>query len=227
MRKPPAERPKPPHSMVMTRVGNIDYPLVSVPQCRTCQSPHRLIIENHLISGRTSTGILRELESIDPDNEFHPSAEGIGEHYKRGHMPLTKAVQRRLFERRQEEVGERMNEALGTMMDHVTVAQMIVQKGGEKIATDELVPTVAETLGAAKFLHDIEKTLEDDVDNELWTSAMVIYMESAREVMTDEQWYAFGQRLTTHPILRAIKQKRDAIETNTVDAELVEEEVTP
>jgi hypothetical protein len=202
--------------MVMTRVGNQDYPLVSVPQCKTCQSPHRLVIENHLITGRTNTGIRRELEAMDPDGE-HPSAEGIGDHYRNGHMPLTKAIQRRLIERRAEAIGANMNAELDNLMDHVTVAQMILQRGGEKIATGDIDPDVAQTLQAAKFLWDVEKQAEGSVDNEMWTTAFMVYMESARELMTEEQWQTFGRKLSNHPVLRELATKRAAIEATAVE----------
>lgn len=211
-----------PASMVMTRVGGVDYPLVSVAQCKTCQSPHRLIIENHLITGRSNAGIRKELEAIDPDGE-HPTAEGIGEHYRKGHMPLNQAVKRRLIERRAEEIGKNMNAELETLMDHVTVAQMILQTGGEKVARGELDPNITETLAAAKFLFDIEKSAQGSVDNEMWTTAFMVYMEAARELMTEDQWQNFGRRLASHPVLREMAAKRDAIEANTIDAEVVEE----
>lgn len=215
---PESRRPSP-ASMVMTRIGGRDYPLRSVPQCKTCQSPHRLLIENALLQGRTYKAIERELEGLDPGPMGNPNAEGISHHYKEGHLPLPQAVQRRLIERRAEEIGINMESAVDSLVDKVTVAQSIVQKGWEMLAADQAAPTVAETISAIKLLHDIEKQSEQSLDQEAWVQSVQIMMEVARELMDDEQWDWFGRKLASHPVLRAMAKKAPAGE---IEGEVVE-----
>jgi hypothetical protein len=207
-----------PASMVMTRINGKDYPLKSVPQCKTCQSPHRLHIEQAMLQGRTYRAIERELEGLDPGAMGHPSSEGIANHYKEGHMPLPQAVQRRLIERRAEEIGLDMESKVESLVDKVTVAQSIVQKGWEMLAADQSAPTVAETISAIKLLHDMEKATEGSLDQEAWIGAVQVMMEVAREVMADDQWEYFGRKLSAHPVLHALARKNQPmIEGEVVD----------
>lgn len=207
-----------PSSMVMTRINGKDYPLKSVPQCKTCQSPHRLYIEKAMLEGRTYRAIERELEGLEPGVMGHPSSEGISHHYKEGHMPLPAAVQRRLIERRAEEIGLDMESKVESLVDKVTVAESIVQKGWELLANDAQAPTVAETLAAIKLLHDIEKQTEGSLDQEAWVGAVQVMMEVAREVMADDQWEYFGRKLSSHPVLHALARKKQAmIEAESID----------
>jgi hypothetical protein len=207
---------KMPASMIMTRIGGKDYPLKSVPTCKTCQSTHRLYIENALISGRTYRAIARSLPEDTSDT--NPSADGIANHYNEGHMPINQAVQRRLIERRYEEIGQSMESEVDAQVDKVVVAQMIVQKGWELMQSGAVDPTVAETLAAIKALNEMEKDAEQSVDQETWVASMQVMMEIAHKLMTPVQWQEFGRLLSSNPILRALASKED----QTVEGELEE-----
>jgi hypothetical protein len=205
---------KMPASMIMTRVNGRDYPLKSVPTCKTCQSPHRLWIENELLQGRGYRTIARSLPEETADT--NPSYQGIRNHYDQQHMPINQAVQRSIIERRQKEIGRNIEEAVDEQVDKILVTEMIVHKGWELLQSSAAQPTVAETLAAVKLLNELERSSETDVDNETWVATMQVMMEAAHAIMTEDQWHTFGRSLSQNPILRALASK----ETQTVEGEL-------
>lgn len=207
-----------PASMIMTRIGGKDYPLKSVPNCKTCQSVHRMFIENALITGRTYKAIERSLP--DETAAENPTSDNISAHYKNGHMPLPQEVQRRIIERRATDIGRNLEDAAEMLVDKYTVAEMIVHKGAEKILTGDVDPNVAETLAAIKLLHDFEKQNEINVDQEAWIASVQVMMELAHEVMDDEQWSRFGRQLATNPLLNALaKKQRGEVEGEVVETQ--------
>jgi hypothetical protein len=200
--------------MIMTRINGRDYPLKSVPSCKTCQSPHRLYIENALLQGRSYRNIARSLP--DETKDGNPSSEGIRNHYTQEHMPLNQAIQRGIIENRAKQIGRNIEEEVDEQVDKILVAEMVIHKGWEMLQTNAAQPTVAETLSAIKLLNELEKSSETDVDNETWVATMQVMMETAHALMTNEQWEKFGRQLASNPILRAIANK----EANTVEGEL-------
>lgn len=193
-----------PSSMVMTRIGGKDYPMRSVPNCKTCQDPNRMFIENELIRGRSYKLIAEALESMPAGGMGHPTADGISDHIRNNHLPLGVATQRRLIERRAKEVGKSIETSDDDLIDYVTVNQMIVSRGFERMQDGEINPDVAEVLAASKFLYQVEQAAGGGVDEQVWRDAMLAYMEVARDFIPAERWAEYGQALSRNPVLRAM-----------------------
>lgn len=204
-----------PSSMVMTRIGGREYPTRSVPNCKTCQSPHRLTIENLLLTaGRTFAAIARELPE-----EAGLSAENLADHYNRGHMPLQVETRIRLRDRRAEEVGKQLDDAATMLVDQVVVADAILQIGYERIMKGEVEPDVADIIAAAKFRQQVEREMGEAIDTEMWVSAINEMLTVAESVMPPEIWNEYGQRLLNNPVLNALRQKqKDAAERAALEA---------
>ncbi len=190
-------------SMVMTRIGGHEYPMVSSPTCKTCQHPSRLEIENSMILGTAVMSILADL----PEDDFKPSYWGIRAHFKNGHMPLEAATQVALIERNAKRQGLVIEEAVGSLVDHITVTEMVVQKGFERMQKGEIEPDLADTLNAVKIIDQIQSRNNSDLDHETWVSACMSMLEDARSIMTQEQWETYGRKLATNPILSALTAK--------------------
>lgn len=195
--------------MVQTMVNGRTYPMKSVPQCKTCQHPMRYDIEAAMCAGRSYRGILGMLPEEYADT--NPTYEGLRNHFTNGHMPLPAAAQRRLIERNYEKSGRKIEEAVDDLVDnYVTVAEMVVQRGVERLAAGEINPEVSDVLNAVKTLHAINQTAQAGVDQEAWQSAMMAYMEEVATIMSPEQMQALGKRLSMNPTLRALAAKREA-----------------
>lgn len=193
-------------SMMMTRIGGRDYPLKSNPNCKTCQHPQRMEIENSMIEGRAVMAILRDL----PQDEFRPSYEGIRTHLKNGHIPLQAATQVALIERNAKRQGLKIEETVEDLVDHITVTEMVVKRGFERMQRGEIEPEMADTLNAVKILEQIQSRTDSDMDHEMWVSATMSMLEDARQIMSPEQWDRYGKKLSSNPVLKALSEKQAA-----------------
>lgn len=196
-------------SMVMTRIGGQDYPLRSEPRCSTCQSPHRMFIEGRLIRGDSYASIAREVAAL-PHDEHHkpPGKQSISIHTRNGHMPLGQSTQRRIIERRAKQAEQSVEDSEDPLVDYLTLNQMMVQQGFEKMVTGELQFSAGDVLRASQFLHDIEREAADDVDQEVWIEAMMEYMSIAKQFIPPQMWEQYGAALHGSPVLAALERRR-------------------
>lgn len=197
-----------PTSLVMTRIGGQDYPLRSEPNCKTCQSPQRLFVEAELVRGRSYRSIARSLDGLPAGEKGHPSHESIANHVKQGHVPVAQSVQRRIIERRAIEVGRSIEADEDVLADHVTVSQMIVQRGLEKVADGTLDLKASDIIAASRFLHDVEKSAGGEVNAEVWVEAVMEYMEIAQQFIPPAAWTAYSAALNQSPVLRALAERQ-------------------
>lgn len=193
------------NSAIIYRVGGREYPLKTNRQCRVCMSPHRFDIEDALINGRTYRKIV---ESLPEGHELVTA--NVKNHYLNGHLPLEQAATRQIIEARAERVGKSIEDAAQSLVDGLTLAEVVVQKTFEGIASGEIAPDLKDGLAAAKFLADFGEYDEDGgTDMMAVSEAFMVYHDAAAEVMTPEQFAAFGEMLTTSPVLRALAAKYD------------------
>lgn len=206
--------PSHPASLVMTRVGGMDLPQYSNPRCKTCQHPDRLKIETLLVQGY---GYKTVAEQVSENSGIEVGWWSIRDHYKARHLPLPNAAIRRLSENRTKEIGAALDEAADQIVDHVVVSKAILQRGFERMVAGEIEPEMKDTLAAAKMVMDIENAAAGSLDQQAWSDAFVAFFETARAVMTPEQYAQFGHALSTNPVLKAIEAKS----TPTVEGEVV------
>jgi hypothetical protein len=195
-----------PASMVATRIGGHDYPMRSIGGCKTCQDPNRLQIENDLIKGQSYASIARGLEGMPEGDLGHPTGGQISEHVKRGHIPIGVSVQRRLIERRAEEIGRSVNDAEDALIDYVAVSQLIVHKGFERMQDGEIAPEMADVLTASRFLHQVEQSAGGALDENAWRDALMAYMDTTRAFIPPERWEEYGRAMNANPILQAMSK---------------------
>lgn len=212
-------------SLVRIRVGGRNFDAKRVANCHTCTHPARMEVERRLIEGYSFASISQEFSEVewrkgDGSVQVLPTLNwtSVRNHYRNGHMPLTAATIRDITEQRAEELGQSYNESINRVVDHVTAARTILQEGFDRIVSGAEQVSVRETLAAAKLLKEIEDRSLGSVDTEVWSEAMMIYFQTAQELMPPEMWATFAQRLTTNPVLRGLTEKM-ARETRVVDSE--------
>ena len=205
-------------SMVMTRIGGQDYPVRSEPTCKTCQSPHRQFIESELIKGRSYATIARSIEGLEPGPKGHPTAENLANHCKSQHLPIGHATQRRIIERRAIDLGRSIEHDQDTLADHVTVSQMIVQRGLEMVVDGALDIKGADVLAAAKFLHQVEQAAGGETDAQVWMEALMVHLELAQKWMPPEALAGYSRDLNSSPVLKALAAKsRGVVQSEVAD----------
>lgn len=202
--------------MVQVRIGNRIFDAVHEPSCHTCTHPARMFIEERIIQNwsyrriaQTFSGVDFEIEPGRMEQMPHVGYHSIRNHFLRGHMPLQAATLRQLAERRAAQIGSTYEQAAGQFVDQVVLAEAVVTRAYERMASGEIEPEVRDGLQAAKFLQEVNDRTQAGLDAEAWSQAMQIYFETARQFMPDEMWAQFTQSLTANPILRALARRME------------------
>lgn len=198
-----------PTSLVMTRIGGRDYPMRSESNCLTCQSPNRLFIESELMRGKSYRTISKSLEGLPTGVKGrHPSHESISNHVKQGHVPVAQETQRRIIERRAKEIGRSVELDEDLLADHITVNQMIVQRGVEMAADGTLEIKASDVLAASRFLRQVEQESGTDTDAQVWVEAIMEYMEVAQRFIPPAAWNEYSRALNASPVLKALAERK-------------------
>lgn len=187
-----------PRAMAEVKIGGKVYPVVSRPNCRTCQHPDRLHIEHQIMSGVSYAAIADWAADQEGGHLPPPGVDALANHAK-GHMGIPGRVQRAIIDRRAEDLVLDADDAMAA--DYVTLARLLVKTGLEGLADGSLKPQLGDVLSAAKFLAEHETT-DDDQDITVWRETLMTYMEVARRYIPDTAWPAFAAELSGHPNLR-------------------------
>lgn len=205
-----------PESMVMVKVGKKTVPAKHVPNCKVCSSPHRRWIEAQLLKGYSYSKIAQGVATFPDDGGHHPKSGSIGGHVKNGHLPLDTDTQRQMIEERAKRIGRSIEDDAYSLVDHVVVNDMILQRGFERMLAGEIEPDVKDLAAAIKARHAIEADLEQGFDIEAYQQALFTYLEIAQEFIPPEAFAEYGKALNENPILRAITAKQDSVEGEVV-----------
>jgi hypothetical protein len=192
----------------MTMNGNADlestvqgqtYPLVSVPNCLTCQSPLRPDIERALVTGRSYAGVARQFPHAGL------SSRNIGEHYRRGHLPVQDEALRRLAEERAAQIAKDIDEGAGVIVDQVLFARAVVQRSFERLACGDAEPDIREGLAAARLLADF-----DDTATQVEAQALFVltraYVEEMEKVASPEQMAEWAEACINNPEVQGVRE---------------------
>jgi hypothetical protein len=208
----------------MIRIGGRDFPIKSVHNCRTCQSPHRMFIENELLSGRSYMGIARQVADLPTGHLPPPGNQSITKHVKEGHLPQPIQTRRRIVDKRAEKLGAAVA-GEDDLSDYITLLDMTINRGGERLLAGEIDPGMGDLLNAIGLKQRIEATSTEGYDTEAYQQSMFIYFEEAQNVMSHEQWTRFAKGLASNPLLKALMAKQR--EHEIVSGEVEETVATP
>jgi hypothetical protein len=204
---PPAPYTRP-ASVVMVDIGGRQYPMKTVPQCRTCMSPYRLEIEQAILEHRSYMSIANTLVDRPEGRLPHPEHQSIRSHVLKNHMPVGPTAERALVEMRAEQIGRDIEKHVAGLADYATVNEIIIQRGMDRLARGELQPSMGELLTAIRMQHQIESTSEEGLDSAAWQEALMAYLEVAQEFIPPDRMQDYGQALANHPVLRAMMTGR-------------------
>lgn len=193
-----------PASTMMVEVGGQTFPMKSVPQCRTCQSPYRLEIEQAVCSGASYTVAAELVEDRAPGRLPNPTAANIQAHVSAKHMPLNATFQHALITERARELGKSVADHSTSLVDYVSANRAIIQRGMDRVSRGELQPNMTELLTAIRIEHTVQQSVGDGLDTEAWQQAMIAYMEVAQRFIPQDKLSEYGRALAQHPVLRAL-----------------------
>ena len=186
-------------STVMYQVGGRQYPMRTQPECFVCQSPLRAEIETQLLKGYGYAAIARHLPE-DSGIQQH----NIEQHLKRGHLPLELTVRRAIMEDRATALGKQIEDAEGSIIDHLSFARMGLQRVFERMAEGYLQPDIKDGIEFAKLIIKMEELAGDGqaLDQQVIFRGFLEWMKVIQRVCTPEQVREIGAMLSTNHVIR-------------------------
>jgi hypothetical protein len=197
-----------PNSVVMLRVGNQSVPYKYVKTCHTCMSPHRAYIEQQVILGHSMRSLEREILDYDHGSVEPPDRRSISHHMK-NHVPLTHARTMAVYEQRAEEISSTLEEATNSLVDHVTAARLIVQRGTERMLNNEIQPDVKDVLAAASALAKIEADHGGDggLDFQVFRTAFQTLLEITEQYLPINAREGWREAIKKDPVLNQLREQ--------------------
>jgi hypothetical protein len=187
-------------------------PLVSVPRCVVCSSPHREQVEQMLFGGRSPHAIVLSL----PD-QSGISQRNIGDHYRNGHtgaQALAAAQSRTQGEAvtgQPVTITRAVEAVVEPLAAHLSLAGAIVAKVGQRLAAGDLEPDVRDGIAAAKLLAQVEVASGGSTpSNAEWEQTYWVLLDTAKAIMDPEQWTEFSIMVGDDPYVLELRAKRGA-----------------
>lgn len=212
-----------PESMTMIRIGNRDYPRFTSPTCRTCQSPHRLYIENQLLLFRTYTSIEREIAKMPIGHLPRPGIKSITAHARSNHMAAPQVAHRRIMDDRAEDLGAAID-GVEQLIDIHVLNKMILAVGWERFTDGALTITTSDLMAAMQFQHKLDTASDQGLDAQVMQEALTVYMDVATEFIPRDKLAEYGRKLRNNPVLRALHKRTQPQqdEDEVLDAEVLD-----
>lgn len=188
-------------SVGSVHVGDRTYPLVSESRCKTCRSPNRLEIETAILSGAGYVAVadLYKDEAIPP--------RGIKRHFRRGHLPLLADAVHKLKREEAERRGRIVDEAATNLATLLQVARLIVGKVYEDVVSGKVHPTLRDGIQFSKLLLQADGHAAD-VDWMIVDRGFTAFLAIAEGLMDDHAYEELTQRVTSHPDMGPLLERR-------------------
>lgn len=218
-------------SLVKVRIGSREYDARRVTGCHVCQHPARMDIERMLVDGHPYQRIANAFSGVEyqvgGQNKVLPtvSLNSIRQHYLSNHMPVDAKAVREIVDQRLEELGKHADDLERRFVDSYAATRIILSKGIDRIAREEILPSVRDTLAAAKLLEEFKLNEAVATDSDAWQEAMTVYFQQAQEIMPADMWNSFVRKLSTNPQLRALAARLDPATEQEPDENVMEAEI--
>jgi hypothetical protein len=189
------------------QLGHERYPLIVVPNCRTCRHPYRLFIENSILRGERAVDVIDHL----PDDDKDAIAQSISNHFAQKHVPYYKTA---VIEGMLRAAGITLEELHQTQSDQVTALSMVVGKFRHRLADPSFQPDMKEGLAAVKLMHDISTSSDGGINANDMFVALTTFLNHFRTILNRfapkdaaNAMGVLGRLLASDPILKVIADK--------------------
>lgn len=197
-----------PRSIVMVRLGSVEAPYKYVPNCDTCQSPHRAFIEQQAMLGNTYPSIEDEIADYDHEGRDIPSRVSMMKHMQK-HVPLHLARRMAIYEARAKERGDNIVDSVNSSLDHVSVAKLILQRGHERMESGDIEPDMKDVLAAANMLAKLESEVGSGggIDFNIFRTAFQSLMEITEAYLPMNAREPWRNAVKRDPILNQLREQ--------------------
>jgi hypothetical protein len=186
-------------SLVAVEMDGASTPLSSIPQCRTCGSKYRNVVERHLGEGRTYMAIAALLP---PDADLSP--RNLRDHYANGHMNLDAPAVQRASQQQGQALQTAREPLVQTKTNHLSFAHAVLARVAERLDSGEVEPEIKDGIAAAKLIAATEAAAGDRNQIEDYVTAMVALIDVVREIVPAQTFVEIGQSLARNPILKEL-----------------------
>jgi hypothetical protein len=197
--------------------GNL-YPPKTDPLCHLCQSPARGEIERQLMMGFAQRSIWESLpDTVDLKRTVEAGGRGydyrkFSRHIRshKPHMPLHAIAARASMEQRALMIGIDLEAVRGTIIDHVTAIDAVIDRGVQDLLTSKVPIDPSTLVRAARAKAQMIQAQATTVDDEIVSAAFAQYLLETRTEMEAlpggrEAFARLGDRLRQNPILKALE----------------------
>jgi hypothetical protein len=195
-------------------IDGIAFDYRGEPRCRVCAAAERedllggpevrRLIDSLLVMGWTYADILRRIEPemADWPKFRRPSYSSIRRHQLR-HLPADDTATRAIIERRAIERGLKVVVGRGPLVTQAGILELVQQRGFEAIALGDLVPSVKETLEAARALEEIDQEAGSGLSISKLAQQVGTFIEVIKGRMSPEEFSGIvdevAERLSPSP----------------------------
>lgn len=194
-------------SALVYRIGSREYPMRTVPRCKTCQHPQRSQVETMLMRGYGYAAIRRALGDEGQGSESRLSTENLRNHAS--HMPIDVAVRRAMLEAHATSIGQEIDGCETSIVDALGLLKGVVQATWEGMADGTIQPEISEGISAAKALASFQQFAGSELDVVIAKQALMVFVEIAEDMMPKERFDAFMLRVKAHPAIKALLLRRE------------------
>jgi hypothetical protein len=207
-------------SGVTYRIGGGSFAMFTAPQCFVCNCDWRVDIETQVCRGYSYSAIASKLPEMMIFGEMRRiSARNIREHVQNEHLPLEKTAQRAALDERVIELGQALDEAEGSVVDHVAFLRDLTRRGYEAMSDGRLGFNVRDVIRASVALAKIDAdavesgtlSIEDTSQAfaEYGSMALEVFrrMEAGEIETADEASRAMGRAIQQNAALKALGER--------------------
>lgn len=207
-----------PAPIIQYEVGGRTYTAKRHSLCHMCVATHVDTIETNLMMGYATRTIWEtlpedcDLKASEADGgrgwDYRQFSRALMRHRQNGHMPFEAITARIQQEQRAVKMGLDLEEVRGSIVDHLTGLDAIIQKGFEQVQNGAPIkPSVL--VSAIRTRAAISQAQAGTIDNDVVFEAFSRYLEVTRGWAADyglgeDAFRALGALLAADPGLRAL-----------------------
>lgn len=189
------------------------------PRCKVCNSSEEimLMVNRMLISGSGYTEVSNAVGDFARIAGIKITPMSIKNHYEK-HFNFQNKALAQIIRSRMNRNQEIENEGVNSVVDAVTAAELIMNKGVQQVLESNAVVTVTDTLNAARMVREMTRDEDSQIEISLIRAQMKKIISAVQAVCTDGQIRQIAALMDQeeHREIEYIEQEEEVI-INAVD----------
>jgi hypothetical protein len=159
-------------------------------RCAVCTSPEEFLVQVNrmLISG---IGYREITDTLAPQYRLigkEPLSIGSIRTHHQKHFDFQNEALRRIIQKRQAKIAGTWEEGVDETIDAIVTSEIIMRKGLNHVLNSETIPSVGDTLAAAKLNHELTNDQDGREQLAAANAQLARIIRAVQRVCTAEQW---------------------------------------